>query len=327
VGANYLRACESGSGIPPGMGRHVKAGVESVLRGEREDFVLEYPTSREGRDRWFEVRVRHVAHLKGGAAVMHLDVTKRRQDEAAARRELSEIAHLDRVAAMGHLASSIAHELNQPLAAILTNAQAAKRLMANGGADAEELDACLADIISDDQRAAEVIRRMRRLLKKMDVVALPLPLSDLVATTIDLVASDALLHSVSIEFLPAPALPVVYGDVVQIQQVILNLLTNPIAAAAGASKTRKVTVWTALLSPAYVELGVHDSGAGIAEGDLHRLFEPFFTTKADGLGMGLAIAHKIVEAYDGRLQAENDPAGGATFRVHLRTDPPAPPGG
>jgi C4-dicarboxylate-specific signal transduction histidine kinase len=257
---------------------------------------------------------------------MHLDVTKRRQDEAAARRELGEIAHLDRVAALGQLASSIAHELNQPLAAILTNAQAAKRLMAAGRADAEEVDACLTDIIADDQRAAEVIRRMRRLLKKMDVVAVPLALSDLVATTIGLVASDALLHSVSIEFTPAPALPVVHGDVVQIQQVILNLLTNAITAAAVRPSPRKVTVWTAGLSPLYVEIGVHDSGAGIAEEDLHRLFEPFFTTKPDGLGLGLAIAHKIVEAHDGRLLAENDPTGGATFRVHLRTEPPAPQG-
>jgi signal transduction histidine kinase len=113
----------------------------------------------------------------------------------------------------------------------------------------------------------------------------------------------------------------VYGDLVQVQQVILNLLTNAITAAAnGGAPTRKVTVWTSGSTAPYVELGVHDSGKGIAEGDLGRIFEPFFTTKLDGLGMGLTISRTIVEAHGGRLVVENDPAGGATFRVHLRTD-------
>jgi signal transduction histidine kinase len=322
VGANYLDACRDAIGLPAVLAKEVEAGIASVLRGDREDFSLEYPIAREGRDRWFEVRVRRVAHLHGGAAVTHLDVTRRREDEAAARRALGEIAHLDRVAAMGHLATSIAHELNQPLAAILTNAQAALRLMANGRLDVDELRACLADIVSDDQRAAEVIRRMRRLLRKTDVVVVPFALGDLVASTIGLVANDALLRGVSIDFKPAAALPVIHGDLVQIQQVILNLLTNAIAAAAEGVAVRTVTVWTAPVSPDVVELGVHDSGPGITNGDRHRLFEPFFTTKPDGLGMGLAIVHKIVEAHSGELHADNDPAGGATFRVHLRNGLP-----
>jgi signal transduction histidine kinase len=146
-------------------------------------------------------------------------------------------------------------------------------------------------------------------------------LNDLVADTIGLVANDALLHAVTIQFVPAPALPLVYGDLVQTQQVILNLLTNAITAAAGES-TRKVTVWTAPVAAPYVELGVHDSGKGIAAGDLDRLFEPFFTTRSEGLGMGLAISRTIVEAHGGKLLAGNDPAGGATFRMHLRTDRP-----
>ena len=163
-----------------------------------------------------------------------------------------------------------------------------------------------------------MIQRVRQLLKKAEFVTTPLALNDLAADTIRLVANDALLHAVSVEFFSAAALPVTYGDRVQIQQVILNLLTNAITAAANeGAPTRKVTVWTSAASAPYLELGVHDSGKGIAEADLDRIFEPFFTTKPDGLGMGLAISRTIVDAHGGRLLVENNPAGGAIFRLHL----------
>jgi signal transduction histidine kinase len=272
--------------------------------------------------RWHVISVVSLVGVQAALIVTLLVQRRRRREaEAAAQHHLSQIAHLDRVAGMGHLASSMAHELNQPLAGILANAQAAKLLLSDSQPDLQELRACLVDIISDDHRASEVIRRMRHLLKKSDFVSVPLALDDLVAKTISLVANDALLHAVTIDLLAAPALPVVYGDLVQVQQVILNLLTNAITAAAnGGAPTRKVTVWTSDSTAPYVELGVHDSGKGIAESDLGRIFEPFFTTKLDGLGMGLTISRTIVEAHGGRLLVENDPAGGATFRVHLRTD-------
>jgi signal transduction histidine kinase len=246
---------------------------------------------------------------------------RRREAEAAAQRLLAQLAHLDRVAGMGQLASSLAHEVSQPLTAILANAQTANRLLAGPQPDLEELRACVDDVISDDRRASEVIRRVWKLLKRTDFVSMPLRLDDLAANTIELVAHDALLHAVTIQFRPAADLPVAYGDRVQIQQVILNLLTNAITAAAnGGAANRRVTVWTAAATAPYVELGVHDSGKGIPEADLGRVFQPFFTTKVDGLGIGLAISHTIVEAHRGRLLVENDPAGGAIFRVHLRTD-------
>lgn len=246
-----------------------------------------------------------------------------RQAETAAQRHLSQIAHLDRVAALGQLASSMAHELSQPLAAILANAQAAQRLLAGVPPDLDkvaEVRECLADIVGDDKRAGEVIQGARHLLKRTDFVTVPVVLNDLAANTIRLVTNHALMHSVTIDFLPAPEQPIVHGDTVQIQQVLLNLLTNGIIAAANGGRT--VTVWTSVATTSYAELGVHDSGKGIAETDLDRIFEPFFTTKRDGLGMGLTISRTIVEAHGGRLLVENVPAGGATFRVHLPTDQP-----
>src|SRR5262245_39352318 len=298
VGASYLEACRRGIGLAADVGPKVQGALEDILRGRCEEFALEYPSPRSGENRWLEVRARRLAHLEGGAAVTHFDVTARRQAEATAQRHLSQLAHLDRVAGMGQLAASIAHELNQPLTAILSNAQAAGRMLAAGSPDLAELRACLADIVSDDQRAAEVIRHMRRLLRKADFASLPLAVNDLVATTIGLVANDALLQAVTVDFVPAPALPVLHGDFVQIQQAILNLLANAItAAASGPSAERKVRVWTTVTTVPYVEIGVHDSGAGIVAGALDRVFEPFFTTRDEGLGMGLAISRSIVEAH------------------------------
>jgi signal transduction histidine kinase len=288
---------------------------------EDSEVLFREPTLWE-RYRW---HVLGAAGLIAGQAALIVALLvqrrRRREAEAAGQRLLVQIAHLDRVAGMGQLASSLAHELNQPLTAILVNAQMAHRLLASPRPDLEELRACIADVISDDHRASEVIRRMRALLKRTEFVSVPLALNDLAAQTISLVAYDALLHAVTIQFRPEPDLPVTHGDTVQIQQVILNLLTNGItAAAAGGAAPRRVTVWTGG-APPYVELGVQDSGTGIPDDDLRRIFEPFFTTRPDGLGMGLTISHAIVEAHGGRLLVENGPDGGAIFRLHLRAGP------
>ncbi|HEU5195973.1 MAG TPA: GAF domain-containing sensor histidine kinase [Methylomirabilota bacterium] len=318
VGGNYLKAMQRPVRMPADLARKGRELLEEVLQGRKVEASLEYPSMRSGEERYFEMRVRRLARAGGGAAVTHFDVTARRRAEAAAQRHLSEIAHLDRVAGMGQLASSIAHELNQPLTAILTNAQAAQRLLGAATPDLTELREMLKDIIHDDQRAAEVIRRMRQLLRKDALTALPVDLNELATNTIALVANDALLHYVTIDFAPARGLPAVHGDLVQIQQVILNLLSNAlIAAANGPGPHRKVQVWTTAGTDASVELGVHDSGKGIPSSDFARLFEPFFTTKSEGLGMGLAISRSIIESHGGTIFAENDPAGGAAFRLRL----------
>jgi PAS domain S-box-containing protein len=297
---------------------------------ERTPFQMEYRLRRlDGDYRWLIVT--GVPRFGPGGDFAGyigscLDITDRKQAELELQVQRQQLAHLTRVAAIGEMSAALAHELNQPLAGILANAQAAKRWLARVQPDLDEVREvreCLADIVSDNKRASEVIGRVRHLLTKTDVVTGPVALNSLAANTIRLVANNALLHSVTVDFLPAPEQPVVHGDTVQIQQVILNLLTNAIIAAAnGGGSKRTVTVWTSAATAPYVELGVHDSGKGIAETDFDRIFEPFFTTKMDGLGMGLTISRTIVKAHGGRLLVENDPAGGAIFRVHLRTDQP-----
>jgi len=247
-----------------------------------------------------------------------IDDTERKQAEDAARQSLNEIAHLDRFAAVGELAASLAHELNQPLAAILLNSQAASRFLSARPPDLARVRACLEDIAADDERAGEVIQRLRGLLKKGESQTSLVYLNEVVKYALRLLANDALLRQVSVKFEPLSSLPPVLGDRMQLYQVILNLVKNALDAAAGRLPgDRWVLVRTVEADGGGIELTVADSGTGIAGSDLARVFEPFFTTKPDGLGMGLAISKSIVQAHRGRIWAENRPGSGAIFRCVL----------
>jgi PAS domain S-box-containing protein len=246
-----------------------------------------------------------------------IDITDQKYAEAERRRGLDEIAHLNRVGAMGELTASLAHELNQPLAAILSNAQAASRLLSGEPRDLSEVRACLTDIVADDKRAGEVIKRVRALLKKEESCSAAVDLNDVVGDVIRLLQNDAMLRKASVAFEPSPNLPVVLGDRVQLHQVVMNLMVNGLEAAQQLPGDRWLKVRTCRSSGGGVELTVEDSGKGIAESDLARVFEPFFSTKPDGLGMGLSISRSIVQAHSGRLWAENIAGGGALFRCVL----------
>jgi signal transduction histidine kinase len=246
------------------------------------------------------------------------DVTEQRQTEVSMRRSLDEITHLNRVAAMGELTASLAHELNQPLAAILSNAQAAGRFLGGESPDLVQVRECLTDIVADDKRAAEVINRLRGLLKKGEYQPSLVDLNEVVTEAIRLVGNDALRRQVSVKFEPLPGLPPVLGDRIQLYQVALNLIVNGLDAVAERSpRDRWVLVRTAKADGGGIELTVEDSGKGIAESDLARVFEAFFTTKREGLGMGLSISRSIVQAHGGRIWAENSAGGGAIFRFSL----------
>jgi signal transduction histidine kinase len=239
----------------------------------------------------------------------------RKQGELEAQRLRQDLTHIGRVSAMGELTASLAHELNQPLTAILSNAQAAQRLLAADPVDLVEIREILDDIIADDRRAGEVIQRLRTLIKKGDLEYAPLDLNEVVGEVAWLVRSDAAFRNVSMSLELAPDLPRVRGDRVQLQQVVLNLVLNGLEAmrASGAGE-RTLVIRTARDDAAGVEVAVQDSGIGIDDKDIDRLFRPLYTTKPEGLGMGLAIARTIVEAHCGRLGAANNAHGGATFR-------------
>jgi signal transduction histidine kinase len=324
VGANYLEACRRAALASDQIAGRALELIESVLRGRSEGETLEYPRGEPGDGRWFEMDVRPLDHPGGEAVILHREITPRKRAEEEARRTLGTMAHLERVAAVGQLASALAHELNQPLTAILANAEATQEWLAAPAPDLAEVREAVADIVAEDVRASEVIRRMRELLKKGELRSDAVDLNEVVREVTRLIANDALLRGTAIECDLSPALPKVRGDAVQFQQVLLNLFVNGLhAVAEGPPTRRRVIVRTGSLDGG-VEVSVRDTGKGIAESDLQQVFTPFFSTKGEGLGVGLSISRSIVETYGGRIWAENDPDGGAIFRVRLPVSSTAP---
>jgi len=242
----------------------------------------------------------------------------RRRSEMEGQRLRQDLAHVGRVSTMGELTASLAHELNQPLTAILSNAQAAQRILTSDKADLVEIREILGDIVEDDKRAGEVIHRLRGFLKKSNLEVSALDIGELVGQVARLVSSDAIIRNVAIRVELASGLPSVCGDRVQLQQVILNLLMNGLDAMRESGEgERTLVLRTVDGGPASVVVAVEDSGVGIDEADLDHVFHAFYTTKPDGLGMGLAIARSIVEAHGGHLEARNNPRWGATFSFTL----------
>ena len=243
---------------------------------------------------------------------------QRRRAEVEILNQRTELAHVTRVSTMGQLASALAHELNQPLGAILRNAEAAEIFLQKEKPDLEEVRAILADIRKDDQRAGNVIDRMRSLLKRRSLELKPLHLGEVLAETISLARSDARARKVGLTLQSPSELPTVRGDRVHLQQVLLNLILNGMDAMADVTNTgRLLTVRADATKDGNVEVSVKDNGAGIPQDKVAHLFEPFFTTKPNGMGMGLAISQTIIEAHGGKISGGNNAGRGAVFKFTL----------
>lgn len=246
------------------------------------------------------------------------DITAQKQAELETKILQGELAHSGRVTLLGQLASALAHELSQPLGAILRNAEAAEILLRADPPDWEELRAIVADILRDDQRAGQVIDRLRALLKHRNLDLQPIDLSGVIGEVVSLVRADAVARKVKLASFAEPGLPAVWADRIHLQQVLLNLFLNGMDAMdQSVFDRRAIEVRMLQTDSTTVEVQVCDNGPGIPDEHLARLFEPFFTTKIKGMGMGLAISKTIIGAHQGKLWVENQPEGGACFRFML----------
>ncbi|MFL5443823.1 MAG: sensor histidine kinase [Myxococcales bacterium] len=248
---------------------------------------------------------------------------KRVHAEAETLKLRDQLAHAGRVSMLGELAASLAHELNQPLTAIYTNAQAAQRFLDRSRPDLSEALNALHDLGQDCRRAGDVLGRLRQMFRRHETERVPLGAGVLVEHVLMLLHEDAVARGVEIKLDVEPDLPLVRGDRVQLEQVLMNLLVNAFEAVAGIPSGPKQVTVRAYARDGFVEVAVLDSGKGIARNELERIFEPFFTRKPNGMGMGLAICRTIVEAHGGRISADNRSERGAVFEFSLPALPAA----
>jgi signal transduction histidine kinase len=240
------------------------------------------------------------------------------QAEQALRKAQAELAHVTRVTTLGELTASIAHEINQPLAAVIANAGACLSWLDRNPTDLDAARRSVEWIIEDGNRASEVIRHVRALAKKTDIEKTPLDINDVARDVMALVQRELSSHEVSLKLDLVPDLPGIFGDRVQLQQVIINLVINAVEAMESvADRARILTVRSGGYDTDLVFLAVADNGVGIPDADVERMFAPFFTTKSGGMGMGLSICRSILEAHEGRLSVSNTEGGGATFQFVL----------
>ena len=274
----------------------------------------------DGSVRWIAARGRSPSPAVNDAPPrilgVSMDITRQKQADAEAQLQREELAHLSRVATLSALSGSLAHELSQPLSSILSNAQAGQRFMSQDPPDLVELRAILADIVSADRRAGEIIERLRTMLRRGEVALQPVSVNESLEELLRLTRSDLIARGVSVSNLTTGDLPPAMTDRVQLQQVLLNLIVNACdAMESNPPEDRKLTL-TTFIAQNEMRIGVLDCGVGLPD-DVETLFQPFHTTKDGGLGMGLSICRTLVTSHGGRLWAERRAERGAAFYVAL----------
>jgi len=320
VGDDYVAACRFAAERGDATAIRTLAGIQGVLHHESRRFEMEYDEGQDGHRERYALSLEALARPDGGVVVTRANVTARRQALMQIEEQRRELSHLARVAVLGQLSGALAHELNQPLTSISSNAEAARRLLKRQPPDLDELDAILADIASEDQRAAQVIRRLRALLKRGDTHLQPMDIRELLSEVLELAHAELITRQVTPTALVARDLPPVLGDRVQLQQVLLNLIINACEAMnTTAASDRRLTLIANADTRNNILISIRDCGTGIPSTLLERLFEPFVTTKPEGLGLGLSISRTIVAAHGGRLWAENNADRGATMYCLLST--------
>jgi PAS domain S-box-containing protein len=294
----------------------IEKGIESRQKFDVEHRIV-WP---DGEIRWIAAtgRAKYGPNQRASALTgVFVDITHRKEAEAEADRQRTYVTHLTRVGMLGELSGAVAHELNQPLTAILSNAQAAQRMLSRPSVDLIEVRNTIRDIIDDDSRAGDVIRHLRALLTKSEAKFEKTDLNKVVSDALDLARADLIVRQVRIVKSFGVDMPLVVGDQIQLQQVILNLILNASESLmANDSDNRLLTVST-IAHDGAAEAVFADNGPGFAPEIMKKLFEPFFSTKEHGLGLGLPISRSIMTAHGGELWAEANLGGGAIFHIKL----------
>jgi signal transduction histidine kinase len=315
-------------GLAPGREHRMDEILAAVHADDRErvrDFVsgagepqdsIEYRVGCGDGMRWYASRGHPAAGNPGEMLGAIIDITARKQAEEATARQRAELEHLSRVATLSELSGTLAHELNQPLATIMSNAEAAQRMLESDAPDLAEVRAILDDIVAADERAGQVISRLREMLKRGEADRRPLSLNGLVEGVVQFLRTELLRRGVAAEVSLDPSVPVVQGDRVPLEQVLINVVTNACDAMSGSPPGARTVTIATTAGEGKACVRISDTGCGLPDPP-ERAFAPFYTTKAEGLGMGLAISRSIVSAHGGRLWAERNPGGGATFHIEL----------
>lgn len=294
----------------------LRRGQETQVREKRG--IL---TSKEGNEYIIEEVRTPLAMMefgKSGKVIVFRDITKRKLAEQILLQQREELSHVSRLATVGEFAASVAHEVHQPLAAILNNAQAAQRFLSSGTLAIDEVRDALQDIIDDDRRASEVIRHLRSFLKRKDADQAILDINTIIEEVLTILHHEIVDRQVYVTLALSPDIPHVEGDRIELQQVIMNLILNGCDSLVNVDlKRRQMHILTSVDEPNSIVVAVQDSGAGLDATEIDRVFEPFYTTKPEGLGMGLSISKSIIAAHSGRIWAVNNPEGGATFYFAL----------
>ena len=304
--------------------RSLRKSFRRMGRSTASDVRIVLPS---GEMRWIRMRARSYTESNGEPKQLggiFVDITDQKSAEAETALQRVEIEHLMRVSVLGELSGSIAHEVNQPLTAILSNAQAALHLLKQNSPDLAEIRDALEDIVHEDNRAGEVIHRLRGLLKKGERKMESVNVNDLVRSTVRLLHSELIGRDISLRLDLDHDPFFTRGDSVQLQQVLLNLVMNAMDAMASTPMAqRSILISTRGAKTGMIDVLVKDRGHGIRPKENGRLFEPFYTTKAHGLGLGLALCSTIIEAHQGKLTLVNGEGGGAVARFSLPAQQPA----
>jgi len=320
IGDDFLQHCRETAALGVSAATQLGTSIGEVIAGQAAHHRIEFAAHSARGIAWFEVTIEPLRRSDGGAVLVWSDATHRKQAEANERAQQQQLVHLGRAAVLGELSGAFAHELTQPLTSILGNAEAALQLLSGPDVDLREIRSMVRDIVADDVRAAEVIQRLRAMLTRGEISREAVDLANVIKDVLDLARVDLHTRHVAVDVEFDPYLPLVLGDRIQLQQVVLNLVVNACEAMSSTDVQRRRIHLNARFDSASCEVvcEIRDHGTGIGREDLERIFQPFVTTKTLGLGMGLAICRTIIEAHGGRLWAKNLPEGGASFSFTAR---------